>query len=99
MIPVAADIPDDPALARRIAGFKKDVDHGYLAAFGYRYDQIVAESGFDMETLNRLRQPGEAGIGNMITDAYREAVRRAEGPRYDHIHVALEPIGHIRLPS
>ncbi|MBE0555971.1 MAG: 5'-nucleotidase C-terminal domain-containing protein, partial [Proteobacteria bacterium] len=97
LIPVAADIPDDPALARRISGFKRDVDHGYLAAFGYRSDQIVAESGFDMETLEyACAKPGETGIGNLITDAYRFAVRTAEGPRYDHIHVALEPLGHIR---
>ena len=73
------------------------MDSGYLAAYGYRYDQIVAESGFDMETLEyAYANPGETGIGNMITDAYRDAVRRAEGPRYDHIHVALEPLGHIR---
>ena len=97
LIPVTAEIPDDPALARRIAGFKKDVDREYLAAYGYRYDQVVAESGFDMETLEyAYANPGETGIGNMITDAYRDAVRRAEGPRYDHIHVVLEPLGLIR---
>ncbi len=97
LIPVAGGIPDDPALARRISGFKEDVDRRYLAACGYRYDQVVAESGFDMETLEAAcANPGETGIGDMITDAYRYAVRRAEGPRYDHIHVVIEPLGHIR---
>jgi 5'-nucleotidase/UDP-sugar diphosphatase len=97
LIPVVKDIPDDPALARRINGFKEDVDRGYLAAYGYRYDQVVAESGFDMETLEyAYARPGETGIGNLITDAYRYAVRMAEGPRYDHIHVTLEPLGLIR---
>ena len=73
------------------------MDRGYLAAYGYRYDQVVAESGFDMETLEAAyANPGETGIGDMITDAYRYAVRRAEGPRYDHIHVVIEPLGHIR---
>ena len=97
LIPITKDIPEDPALVRRISGFKKDVDSGYLAAFGYRYDQIVAESGFDMETLEyAYANPGETGIGNMITDAYRYAIRQAEGPRYDHIHVVLEPLGNIR---
>ena len=97
LIPVVKDIPDDPALARRIAGFKEDLNRGYLAAYGYRYDQVVAESGFDMETLEyAYAHPGETGIGDMITDAYRYAVRKAEGQRYDHIHVALEPLGLIR---
>ncbi len=97
LIPVARDIPADPARARRVAGGKIDVDSRYMAAYGYGYDQIVAESGFDMETLEAAcANPGETGVGDMITDAYRYAVHRAEGPRYDYIHVALEPIGHIR---
>ncbi len=97
LIPVAKDIPDDPDLARRISGFKEDLNRGYLAAYGYRSDQAVAESGFDMETLEyAYTHPGETGIGDMITDAYRYAVRKAEGPRYDHIHVVLQPLGHIR---
>ena len=97
LIPVVKDTPDDPDLARRISGFKEDLNRGYLAAYGYRSDQAVAESGFDMETLEyAYTHPGETGIGNMITDAYRYAVRKAEGSRYDHIHVVLQPLGHIR---
>jgi 2',3'-cyclic-nucleotide 2'-phosphodiesterase (5'-nucleotidase family) len=97
LLPVAAHIPDDPDLARRISGFNEDLNRGYLAAYGYRSDQAVAESGFDMETLEyAYTHPGETGIGDMITDAYRYAVQKAEGPRYDHIHVVLQPLGHIR---
>ncbi len=97
LIPVTAQTPDDPSLARRIAGFKRDIDHGYLAATGYRFDQIVAESGFDMETLEyAYTNPGETGIGDLITDAFRYAIRRAEGARYEHVHVTVQPLGHIR---
>jgi 5'-nucleotidase/UDP-sugar diphosphatase len=97
LVPVLPDVPDDPALARQISRFKEDVDKGYLAATGYRYDQVVAESGFDMETLAAAyARPGETGIGDMITDAFRYAVRKAEGPRYEHIHVVVEPLGLIR---
>jgi len=94
LIPVTRQIPDDPSLARRIAGFKADIDRGYLAATGYRFDQIVAESGFDMETLEQAyAHPGETGIGDLITDAFRYAIRRAEGPRYEHVHVTVQQIG------
>ncbi len=97
LTPVLRDVPDDPDLARQIARFKEDVDRGYLAATGYRYDQVVAETGFDMETLEAAYAiPGETGIGDMITDAFRYAVRKAEGPRYEHIHVVVEPLGLIR---
>jgi len=95
--PVTKEIPDDPDLARRIAGFRKAVERGYLAAHGSRFDQVIAESAFDMETLEASHaHPGETGIGDMITDAFRQAAAKAEGGRYEHIDVAIEPLGPIR---
>ncbi len=95
--PVTREIPDDPGLAREIAGYRKDVDKGYLAAYGYRIDTVVAESAFDMETLEYAQaHPGETGIGDMITDAFRHAVEKAEGSRYEHIDIAIQPLGLIR---
>ncbi len=95
--PIIPEIPDDPALARRIADFRKDVDREYLSAFGIRFDQVLAESAFDMETLEAAyARPGETGIGDMITDAFRLAVQKAEGNRYQPIDVVLEPLGVIR---
>ena len=95
--PVTKETPDDPDLAREIAAYRKDVDKGYLAAYGSRVDQVVAESAFDMETLDYAQaHPGETGIGDMITDAFRYAVEKAEGSRYEHIDIALEPLGNIR---
>jgi 5'-nucleotidase / UDP-sugar diphosphatase len=95
--PVTKEIPDDPDLAREIAAYRRDVDKGYLAAYGSRVDQVVAESAFDMETLDYAQaHPGETGIGDMITDAFRYAVEKAEGSRYEHIDIAMEPLGTIR---
>lgn len=97
LIPVTPEIPDDPPLAALIAAFQRDVNEGYLADYGYRYDQVIAESAFDLETLqDAYADPKETGIGNLITDAYRHALRRAEGERYDHVHVAVQPLGLIR---
>ena len=94
---VTSQIPDDPGLAREIAVYGKDVDKGYLAAYGSRVDQIVAESAFDMETLDYAQaHPGETGIGDMITDGFRFAVEKAERSHYEHIDIALQPLGNIR---
>jgi len=94
---VTGQVPDDPDLARAIAVYQRDVDKGYLAAYHSRLDQVVAESAFDMETLDYAHaHPGETGIGDMITDAFRYAVEKAEGARYRHIDVALQPLGNIR---
>jgi 2',3'-cyclic-nucleotide 2'-phosphodiesterase (5'-nucleotidase family) len=97
LIPVTGDIPDDPELARQILRRQKEVERGYLAPYGGAFDRIVAESAFAMETLKAVyAHPGETGIGNMITDAFRYAVEKAEGPRYEPIALVIEPIGVIR---
>jgi 5'-nucleotidase / UDP-sugar diphosphatase len=97
LIPVTKDIPDDPDLASEIAAYRKDVDKGYLAAYNSRGDQVIAESAFDMETLDYAQaHPGETGVGDMITDAFRFTVEKAEGPHSEPIDIALEPLGVIR---
>jgi 2',3'-cyclic-nucleotide 2'-phosphodiesterase (5'-nucleotidase family) len=40
--------------------------------------------------------PGEMGLGNMITDAYRYAVQKAEGQKHEYINFAIQPLGLIR---
>ncbi len=95
--PVSAQIPENKDISRTINGYKDNVDSEYLAGFGYRFDQVVAESGFNMESLSSISaRHGEAGLGDIITDAFRFAIERAEGNRYDYLHVALKPIGLIR---
>ncbi|MBA4396050.1 MAG: bifunctional metallophosphatase/5'-nucleotidase [Syntrophus sp. (in: bacteria)] len=94
---VTADLPDDPQLAADILKFKRAVDQVYLKTFGFAYDQVVAESDFHLEPLSSIYvHPREAGLGNMITDAYRYAVEKAEGNNYQHIHLVIDPLGLIR---
>jgi len=61
------------------------------------YDEAVASSDFSLETLSSIYEhPRETGLGNLITDAYRYAIKQAEGARYRHVHFALQPLGVIR---
>ena len=94
---VTSAIPGDKAVAREIGLFKKMVGRRYLARFGYQFDQPIAESPFNMETIASIYAgKRETGLGNLVADSYRYAVRRAEGDRYDHIHAAIVPCGVIR---
>jgi 5'-nucleotidase / UDP-sugar diphosphatase len=94
---VSADIPDNKIIAAEIDRYKKIVDRNFLAAHHLTYDQVVAESAFNMESLySAYQNPREMGLGNMITDAYRAAVKNAEGKNYQYINFALEPLGLIR---
>jgi 2',3'-cyclic-nucleotide 2'-phosphodiesterase (5'-nucleotidase family) len=94
---VSHHIPEDKKVATKVADFKRNVDTQYLAPYKYRYDQVIARSDFHMEDILQIyAHTGETGLGNMITDAFRHAVKKTEGKNYDHIHCAIQPIGMIR---
>jgi 5'-nucleotidase / UDP-sugar diphosphatase len=95
--PITADLPEDPNTAAEIEGFKKIINQEYLSLYDLKMDQVVAESDFNLESLNyAYDHPGEMGLGNLITDAFRQALQRAEGRNYAHIHLAIAPLGLIR---
>lgn len=94
---ISADIPEDKITASEISGYKEIINRNFLAVHHLTYDQVIAESGYSMESLSSAHQnPRETGLGNLITDAYREAIRQVEGPSYRHVHFALQPLGVIR---
>ena len=97
LVKMTPNVPEDPAVARHIKSFKKIVERHYLSHFNYHFDQVLADTGFDMEQLSYMyANPGEKGIGNLITDAFRHAVKKAEGSRYRHVHAAIQGLGTIR---
>ncbi len=94
-----ARVPEDPDVARQVAGFRAIVERRYLSRFGYRFGQVLAVMPFDAPTLDELyTHPGESGIGNLVTDAYRYAVKRAEGASYRRVDAAVDVLGCIRSP-
>jgi len=94
---VTAGIPDNITIAKDIAGYKDIVNRDFLSAYRLTFDQVIAESNFNMESLaSAYSHPREMGLGNMITDAYRYAVQKAEGKNYEYVHFALIPLGLIR---
>ena len=94
---VSADIPENPLIAAEIEKYKAIVNKNFLAAYHLSFDQVIAQSTFDMESLNSAYQnPREMGLGNMITDAYRFAIKKTEGRNYEYINMAIEPLGLIR---
>ena len=97
LLPVGPDLPDDPAVSEAASGFKKLVERQFLPEYPGGFGEILAESSYDLETPEAVEvASAESGLGNLVTDAFREAVRRAEGEAYRHIHVVVEPIGVLR---
>lgn len=94
---ITAGIPDDRIVSEEIANYKDIINNKFLAGYRLSFDQVIAESGFSMETiLSAYENPREMGLGNMIADSYRYSVMKAEGKDYEHVHLAMEPLGLIR---
>ena len=94
---ISADVSEDKAIAAEISGCKKIVNQKFLALYNLTYDEVIAESDFPMEQIYSVyRNPRETGLGDLITDAYRAAVKKAEGANYRHVHFVLQPLGVIR---
>ncbi len=94
---ISAGIPDDRIVSEEVADYRDIVNRDFLSPYHLSFDQVIAESDFNMESLpSAYANPREMGLGDMITDAYRYAVQKAEGNNYEYVHVALEPLGLIR---
>lgn len=94
---VTAGIPENKIVVDEIDNYKKIVDRKFLVTRRLSFGQVIAKSDFNMETISSAYQnPREMGLGNLITDAYRAAVKKAEGNNYEYISLALQPLGLIR---
>lgn len=97
LIPVTEHIPDDLSVSKIIDHYKHLTNSFFLAPYGLAFDGTVGEINFHTETLDRAyARQGETGLGNLITDAFRFAIKQAEGEHYEHVHLAIQPLGLIR---
>ena len=93
---IDASVPEKPEIAQMIDGFQRLVEARYLSRFGYRFEEVLARQPFDGQSIDdAYANPGETGLGNLVTDACRYAVEQAEGRRR-HIDVAVDVLGCIR---
>ncbi len=93
---ISPETPVIPAINEQINIFKNMANDQLLARYGLTYNQIVAESAFNLESPETMENPVETGLGNLIADAFRHAVREAEGPKGEYVHAAVIPQGEIR---
>ncbi|MBU4370296.1 MAG: bifunctional metallophosphatase/5'-nucleotidase [Proteobacteria bacterium] len=94
---VSAEVAEDPGIAKKIEVFKGIVEQRYLIYSGNRHDQVIAETAFDMPSpAYRQTTLVETGLGDLVTDAFRFAVRQVEGKNYRNVHIAVTFDGMIR---
>ncbi len=97
LIPIDDSFKEDSEIKNLIQSFKNLVQKKYFDKFGLEYDEKIAYSDFRFQTPDEIAEiHGEATIGNLISDAYIYAVKKAEGDHYIPIDAAVVPNGTIR---
>jgi 5'-nucleotidase/UDP-sugar diphosphatase len=100
LIPVTPDIPENPGISNMVAQYAKVAGKTYFAAYGYHAGQPLACSSFPLSYPDFTKGPSEkcmsSGLGDLVTDAFRYAVKKAEGEYYQDISLVIEPFGQIR---
>ncbi len=97
LLPVVPSLPEDPLVAALAASFEREASDGYFGSYGLRAAEPIAELGYRMDSLDALYDvPGEHGLGNLITDSFRKALREADPEAAGAPLVGIYPLGLIR---
>ncbi len=98
LIPITKDLPKDEKLVARLEDFAKYVDAEYMDLFGYKTNQVLAESMNDLSVRNE--------VGYLMAESYIKSVEKLEIPSArtdprlmgygEHIDMAVVPSGCVR---
>lgn len=94
---IDSTLSPDSNISHTIEKFKSVVEQKYLNRFGMKFDEILAFSPMNFVPSSDIgKKHGEDTLGNLITDAYIYAVKKAEGANYEPVAAAFVPTGTIR---
>jgi 2',3'-cyclic-nucleotide 2'-phosphodiesterase (5'-nucleotidase family) len=97
LIEINKERSENESIKQQIAGYKQLVQEKYFDRFHLKYDDIVALSDFSFQTPEEIfAVHSESTIGNLISDSYIYAVKKAEGDQYVPVDAAIVPCGTIR---
>lgn len=97
LIPITPEIAEKQGINSDIAAFTRLVESRFLSKYNYRFHQALAESSFNMGSLDKMYDEAlETGLGDLVADSFRHAVAQAEGNGSEYVNAAVEPLGVIR---
>lgn len=80
-----------------VKSIASQVTSDYLQSQGYSYSQTLAKNNISFTEINKLTSTtGEDTLGNLVSDSYIRAVKRAEGRNFKGIDVAIVSMDNIR---
>lgn len=95
--PIGATKPEDPKIAALVADFQAMTDRRYFSRFGLRAEEAIAESDFALAAEAKPTAAGvDTGLGNLIADGYRAALRAADPGSSGAPLIGIHPTGLTR---
>ena len=94
LVPVNSSVAGDPKIQKTIDAFKQQLNARILAPKNLSYDQIVAETAWDLKIA-----AAESPLGNLLADSIRWSVNRVSFDPNDpssRVVIAVESNGVIR---
>jgi 2',3'-cyclic-nucleotide 2'-phosphodiesterase (5'-nucleotidase family) len=87
----------DQNILQTIDKYKNIVQEKYLNKFNMKFDEVLAYSPMNFVSSSDIgKKHDEDTLGNLISDAYVYAVKKAEGASYEPVAAAVVPSGTIR---
>lgn len=97
LIPVDEEVPVHLATQEKVDYYLSVVDKNYLKDFGYRADQVLAYNPYVFSSVKEVyKEHTDHNLGNLISDAFYEAVNKADTKDDTPVAVAIVPSGCIR---
>lgn len=80
-----------------LSDYSVKINDEYLEQYGYTMDQVIAENDISFTQIEDIdKEIHEDSLGNLISDSYIYAVKKAEGDNYEPVDVAIVPVGVVR---
>ena len=97
LIPLNSSVEEDADTLNQLSYFRGIADSKYFSKFGYSLDTVLARSKIIFTDINTFGQKqGEDTLGNLLSDSYIYAIKKAEGKDYENVDVAVVPSGIVR---
>lgn len=97
LVTMDESIDENGEIAAFLDSFKAEIEENYLSDFGYKYDEVLAYSPMDFESVDDCySKHTEMRLGNLLSDSYRYGVNHTPVGEENQVDVAICPAGTIR---
>lgn len=94
LLAVDENVKDDAGISSLISDYKQLVEENYLSKYGMAFDDVLVHNQFVFDKVDDVyATQHESTLGNLFSDAYKQAAEKATGKKVD---LALTATGVIR---